>query len=500
MTRLRHHFLHLALASGLLSIGAVSLGWLPPLFDTTINPILDYLRNTSNGRFIARLSLITGSGLLLQNWLSFGRLIFTRTQTSLKNLLPSLLIPAVALFLTPPLFSRDVYSYMAQARLFLRGLSPYEYGVGWLPGWFQLGADPLWVDTPTPYGPLAIWMSAGIEAITDNSPYNALLWHRLVALVGIGLGVYASHQILRERPQFSAAAIWLAWLNPLVVLHFISAAHNDSLMLGLLLLGFTFAQKNRFAMAIGFLILAAGIKPIALLAAPFIIMGSTTRNVLQLLKPWLIGAAFVLSGLWIQGAVTGLGLGWVNSLSAPTAVRSLLSPVTASAEILTRPFEALGWIDADLVIGFAQTLAIVSALGVLLFLVLTPSVRTPLRATAIAFTAVVALSPVVQPWYLLWAFSFIAVAGINKSWHLKAVVLLTAIFVSYSAIEANIVLDTAIDMGDFVTGLSAMIAVGLVIWFSSEERNLLLGNQFDSGLVAEYFEIKTDPATVQSQP
>ena len=38
-----------ALGSLLIGIGAVGIGWLPPLFDTTVNPLLDTLRNGNAG-------------------------------------------------------------------------------------------------------------------------------------------------------------------------------------------------------------------------------------------------------------------------------------------------------------------------------------------------------------------------------------------------------------------------------------------------------------------
>ena len=54
-----------------------------------------------------------------------------------------------------PIFSRDVFSYAAQGEMVSHHINPYNYGP------FTLGAgpyvnpvDPLWVNTPAPYGPL----------------------------------------------------------------------------------------------------------------------------------------------------------------------------------------------------------------------------------------------------------------------------------------------------------------------------------------------------------
>ena len=61
------------------------------------------------------------------------------------------------LLCTAPLFSRDVYSYLAQGAIFARGLDPYRLGPA-----LALGIDDplvrpipdLWRNTPAPYGPL----------------------------------------------------------------------------------------------------------------------------------------------------------------------------------------------------------------------------------------------------------------------------------------------------------------------------------------------------------
>jgi alpha-1,6-mannosyltransferase len=466
----------------LLAIAGLGLGWLPPLFNTSVNPILDYLRNNDFGNFLSRVALVTGAALILHLWLNIGRKILKENSYRTRELMPFIHIPVLFLFFTPPMFSRDVYSYMAQARLSLRGLNPYDYGVGWLPGWFQLGADPMWVDTPTPYGPLAIWIGEFFELLIPNSPYSALLLHRAVAVLGVYLAIYAITKIALKRDLNATAAIWLFGLNPLILFHFISAAHNDSLMVGLLMIGFLFALKNRGALAVTALILAAAIKPIALLAAPFLVVTYCKPEWPAILKNWLIGAIATIGGLVGIGQLTGLGIGWVFALTAPTSVRTLLSPVTLAGETVGRPLEFLSIVSADLVVQVFQILGLLVAVIIVVFLIGTIRVRSGIRGAALAYAAVVLLSPVIQPWYLLWVLGILVAAGINHAWHFKAIILGTVGFVAFSTIEVNMVLDSALSFSDLISVVISLLAVVLVIWASPEERELLLGEHLNQSL------------------
>jgi hypothetical protein len=52
-----------------------------------------------------------------------------------------------------------------------------------------------------------------------------------------------------------------------------------------------------------------------------------------------------------------------------------------------------------------------------------------------AFTALVVLSPIIQPWYLLWLLPFFAVLGIRSDWQLKWVIFTVAFFVAFGAAD-----------------------------------------------------------------
>ena len=121
--------------------------------------------------------------------------------------------------ISPPLFSRDVYSYFGQGRLLLEGYDPYTTGVSVLPGWFTFGADPMG-ETPTPYGPFFLLLSRGVAAFSGSQAYLGALMFRLIAVLGLLLMLWAVPKPAQQHGINPAKAVWLTVLNPLVIMHF----------------------------------------------------------------------------------------------------------------------------------------------------------------------------------------------------------------------------------------------------------------------------------------
>ena len=66
-------------------------------------------------------------------------------------------------------------------------------------------------------------------------------------------------------------ALWLGVLNPLVLLHFVSGAHNDALLVGLLVAGLVLVLDRRPALGVAVCSLALLVKAPAALALVFIV-------------------------------------------------------------------------------------------------------------------------------------------------------------------------------------------------------------------------------------
>ena len=134
----------------LIALGAVAVGWLPPLYDVSVNPLLEAMRLTEQGQLLGRASVVLGGALLVHSWLVLGLAVLRDYTVTVHQLWALLAVWIAVLMFVPPLFSRDVYSYVAQGRLLVLGLDPYSNGVAAVPGWFQLGSDPMWAETPSP--------------------------------------------------------------------------------------------------------------------------------------------------------------------------------------------------------------------------------------------------------------------------------------------------------------------------------------------------------------
>ena len=80
----------------------------------------------------------------------------------------------VPLALAPPLFSRDVYSYLAQGTILHLGHNPYQQAPAVLAGLHRAhvlaAVSPFWRHTTAPYGPLFLELMSVIVGITGTPP------------------------------------------------------------------------------------------------------------------------------------------------------------------------------------------------------------------------------------------------------------------------------------------------------------------------------------------
>ncbi len=109
---------------------------------------------------------------------------------------------------------------------------------------FTLSVPSLWRETPAPYGPLFLWIGRGISTVTGDNIVAAVLCHRLVVLVGVGLIVWATPRLARRCGVAEVSALWLGPCNPLLFMHLVAGIHNEALMLGLMLAGTEFALRG----------------------------------------------------------------------------------------------------------------------------------------------------------------------------------------------------------------------------------------------------------------
>ncbi|WP_123678700.1 polyprenol phosphomannose-dependent alpha 1,6 mannosyltransferase MptB [Couchioplanes caeruleus] len=365
---------------------------------------------------------VTGMALVVAAWLLLGRQ---------HRRLPARVLFAVAaawglpLLAAPPLFSGDVWSYLAQGVIAATGQDPYTLGplqaLGPASPVTQQ-VSPYWIETPAPYGPAWMVLSRTVAMLTGEHLVAGVLLYRLIALIGVALIAWALPRLARRSGAEPSSALWLGLLNPLVLWHLVAGAHNDGIMLGLLLCGTEIALQGadrtrtaatlRIAAGLTMLTVAANIKVVGFAAVCCLTAELARRrgNPLATALTTLSAAATVTAAISLG---SGLGFGWIGAIHSSTAVHSWLAPTNMAGFLAGGLGKLTGAEITDTAITVAVTIgAAVCAVVVTRLLWATYQGRLgPVRGLGLVFAAVVLCGPVVQPWYLLWALLPLAAAA-----------------------------------------------------------------------------------------
>ena len=468
--------------SGLIAIGALGVGWLPLQTNLLANPLVDLLRGSSGGSLAARAFVFLGLAVLLQSWLVLGSDLLDAHRPSMRPLGWVLAMWSAPLLLAPPMFSRDVYSYYVQGRLFEAGSDPTTMGVASIPGWFQDGADPMWAEAPTPYGPAFLLIERTISSFAHPNAYLAAVLFRVASALGVVLLLVFIPRLAELHGVDPARATWLAVLNPLVLMHFVSGGHNDALMVGLLVTAFWLAATCRCIWGAVLVGCAFAVKPIAIIALPFIglLWAGAGAPWLGRLRAWALSIlVFGVTVLCFYLAVDA-GFGVLSAaFGTPSGVLTWLSPSTAIGQLIGYATTAIG-VTADIgpAVLIVRALGSLAALAIIVMLILRPGGRSPVRGAALAICALVVLGPVIQPWYVLWFLPLFAVSGLSHR-AMQVAVVATAGFTVHGMVESSTTSDNFLDVTDGITFLVAMAIVALVALASPRERRLLLGAATD---------------------
>lgn len=474
------------IATILIGIGALGVGWLPLATALVDTSVVDALRSTTFGVVVAKSAVVVGAALLLQSWLLMGHDVLRGRVTDPRRMWLALGAWSLPLMLTPPLFSRDVYSYFAQGKLVAAGIDPYTHGSSSVPGWFNDGVDPMWAEAPTPYGQFWLILARGVAEFTGPHPYSAALVLRLLAVAGVVLLAWSIPKIAYYCGIDPCKALWLGVLNPLVLMHFVSGAHNDALMVGLVSLGIALALMNLPIFGVIAVALGAGVKPIGLVALPFIglIWAGAGSTKSRLWLRWVYSGLIAAAVIGIFGVLTKTGVGWLSALSTPGEVKTWLSPPTAVGMAIGGVLELFGLDVTDSIITVTRGIGTLLTLVVLAWLCLRPRGRTPVRGAALAFFTLVALGPVLQPWYLLWSLPLFAAAGMRRI-ELRIAIVGTAGFSLFGLITSSATQDTLLQISDTWAILFVAVVIAILMAVSPRERDLLLGDSQEDGLQPE---------------
>jgi Glycosyltransferase family 87 len=183
----------------------------------------------------------------------------------------------VAVFtLAPPLFSTDIFNYVAYARMgALYHINPYLHGAAVIAG------DPsvrftgrTWLHTATAYGPLFTLISYAFVPLGVGGAMWALKALTGLAALGCGALVWACARRLGVRPV--PAMLFFA-LNPVLLIYAVGGGHNDVLMALPLMAGALLILDGKPELGGAALAAAVAIKVTAGVVLPFVLVASSSR-------------------------------------------------------------------------------------------------------------------------------------------------------------------------------------------------------------------------------
>jgi hypothetical protein len=264
---------------GLLGCGgllAVAAAHTESLLPESIRPVPSSLA----GAFATTgLNLHVGGAIaaLTVMFICYAVVVAAGTRLSARAVLISIGVLHVVVLLAPPLFSTDVFSYQAYARLG----SLYTYNP-YLNGPHAIALDPIfpyigakWAYVPSVYGPVFTAFSYLLASLTIAT--SVFAYKSIAAVASLAL-VFVIWRCARLRGIDPVRAAALVGLNPLLVLYGVGGGHNDLLML-LAVAGSIWAVlAGRGRTGGAMTMVAIGVKLTAGLLVPFAIAADGPRR------------------------------------------------------------------------------------------------------------------------------------------------------------------------------------------------------------------------------
>jgi hypothetical protein len=425
-----------------------------------------YTPSIPGGRGVATALIFLGVALVSAAWLGLGRHAQGDRPGRLLLIAALWILP---LALGPALFSRDVYSYIAQGTILHLGHNPYHTSPASLAGeghrHVLAAVSPFWRHTTAPYGPLFLGLMSGVAALTGSHLVAGVLVVRALELVAVALLAICVPRLARALGADPSRATWLAVMSPLLLFELVAAAHNDVLMVALLAAGVTLALQGRPVLGVTVCALAATFKLPALAGALFIMVAwgraeSDPAARVRFVLSTVLAAAGVLAAVSL---ITGVGFTWLSTtlFSTPAKVRLAITPSTGVGWTVASLLHDLGLSvnSRSVESGFgAVTLAITAALG----LGLLYRVRVPKLALYLGVLLLVAAAggPAAWPWYFTWGLVLLAACpGPQHSLPLALGAVATAFLV-----KPNGILALPLHTAPAVIAVYALVAG--IVWYS----------------------------------
>jgi hypothetical protein len=301
---------------------------------------------------------------------------------------------SLALILTPPSLSSDLYHYSLFGRMIItRGLNPYVTTGNALAG------DPLWVlsdshTIPTHYGPVFTILSVVAAAVGRGGPIATALAFKTLATAFGALAAWSVAALAKQQGRGGVLPLALVALNPLALIETAGSAHNEMVMLGLALAGLVAAGKGQRLVGFALIVASVHVKWVTAMLAGLIALAWLRES-----KGWR-----ARSGELARLSLIAVGL---------TVV--LYLPFWLGTDIVTTTRRILVARDADRQIHLARFIpfgvTILSAIGVVARF---GQRYLPEMAALACLAFVLFVFPWWLPWYLIPTLTLLAVGPFGR--------------------------------------------------------------------------------------
>jgi hypothetical protein len=319
----------------------------------------------------------------------------------------------VAFALAPPLLSKDIFSYMAYARMgALHGVNPYAHGPIDAPhdvvypfvGWHKVA---------TVYGPLFTLATYPLAFAGVTVMFWTLKIVTAVASLALVWLVWWCAKRLGLPPVASAA---LVGLNPILLAYGVGGAHNDIVMLALAVAGVALVLREREGLGAGAVVAGAAVKSSVVVILPMLVLGVRDR------VRALLGAVLSIA---LVGVVALVGFG-THAFGLLKVLRDQQRLVSIDA-IPNQVAKLLGEPGVTSDVRLLARIGVIGSFALLAWLVWRR--RTDwITASGWLMFALVFFSTWLLGWYVLWPLPF---AALSRDRRLRfAVLALGAYFVA----------------------------------------------------------------------
>jgi len=213
--------------------------------------------------------------LMALMWVAYVGAYATCRRVPTKALVALVLVVDLLITLGPPLMSADVFGYIGYARLgTVHSLNPYLHGIGSAPGDVIVKYS-RWHHEVTPYGPLF----TAFTYLLAPLGIVACLW--ALKLTALGSVLACSWLVWRlaltQGADQRRALVFFAF-NPLLLAYALGGAHNDLLLMAVVLGGLLAVALQRSGASAALMAAALGVKATAMMFVPFAFVAAPDKR------------------------------------------------------------------------------------------------------------------------------------------------------------------------------------------------------------------------------